>query len=640
MKEGKKEHGRLGFWGSLSGEQRLVMGRIIVVSVSFVALLTFPPPEGLKLEAGVILYLLIAYDILFQSVKGIASGHLLDENFLMGVASLGALALGVYEGNGDFNEAIAVILFYQIGEFFQSCAVGRSRRSISELIDIRPDYAHLESAGELRTVSPEEVSPGSIIVVHPGEKVPLDGIVVQGVSALDTSSLTGESLPRTVRPEEEVLGGCINLRSPLRIRTIRLFGESTAAKVLRLVQEASNKKSRSERFITKFARVYTPLVCGAALLLAVLPPSMLLLSGSSPDWATWFYRALIFLVISCPCALVLSIPLSFFAGIGAASRAGILIKGSQFMETLATCRVAVFDKTGTLTYGNFEVEAVHHSPYSERELLHLAAAAERASSHPISLSLRRACDSPSPHTNVSDIQELQGLGVVASVEGQRVAVGNAKLMLQEHAEPLPCHKVGTIVHVAVNHRYAGHIVVSDALKPNSIPALSELRKLGIRKTVVLTGDSRRVAEAVASQLSADEVHSELLPAHKVEKLEELMRTYSGHLFFVGDGVNDAPVLARADVGIAMGTLGSDAAIEAADVVIMNDDPLRIPLAIRIARNCLRIVRQNIVVALSVKAACLLLGAIGAANMGMAIFADVGVLILCILNSMRQSLPLR
>ncbi len=640
MNREKKGLRRGNFLGGMTQEQRLTLGRITVVGLLFVVMQITPPLGALKLAASVGLYLLIAYDILFRSAKEIAGGHILDENFLMAVASLGAFALGICEGNGDYNEAIAVILFYQIGEFFQSCAVGGSRRSISELMGIRPDYARLEGDGELRTVPPEEVTPGSIIVVHPGEKVPLDGIVVRGESALDTSTLTGESLPRIVHLGDEVLGGCINLRSPLHIRTTCVFGESTVSKVLRLVQEASDKKSRSERFITKFARVYTPVVCGAALLLSVVPPSVLLLGGHAPNWGTWFYRALIFLVISCPCALVLSIPLSFFAGIGAASRAGILIKGSQFMETLASCRVAVFDKTGTLTCGSFEVEAVHHSPYSERELLQLAAAAECTSSHPISLSLRRACEPTSPLLTASDIQELQGLGVIATVEGQRVAVGNDRLMLRERAKPLPCHKVGTIVHVAVNHRYAGHIVVTDALKPSSIRALSELKALGIRKTVMLTGDSRRVAEAVASQLAADEVHSELLPAHKVEKLEELMRSDGGRLLFVGDGVNDAPVLARADVGIAMGALGSDAAIEAADVVIMNGDPMRVPLAIRIARNCLRVVRQNIIVALGTKAVCLFLGVLGMANMGMAIFADVGVLILCVLNAMRQTPHLR
>ncbi len=629
MKENQK-----GMLGSLGRERARMLVRLVIVGVIFVAMLIFPVRGNLNIVLGIGLYLFIAYDILLRAGKGILRGEITDENFLMSVASLGALALGFYEGTGDFHEAIAVIFFYQIGEFFQDCAVDRSQKNIEKLMDIRPDYAHVERGDELCTVSPEEVSAGSIIVVQPGEKIPLDGIVVQGESISDTSALTGESMPRSVRSGDTVTAGCINLRSPLRIRTTCLYKNSTVCRILQLVRNASEKKSHSERFITKLARVYTPLVCSAALLLAVLPPIILLLSGQSAAWQTWFYRALIFLVISCPCALVLSIPLSFFAGIGAASRAGILIKGSQFLELLAKCRVAVFDKTGTLTCGRFDVEAVHHSPYSESELLQLAAAAECASSHPISLSLRRACKLPHSSLSVTNIQELQGLGVIATVNGQHVAVGNDKLMVREHVTPLPCHKVGTLVHVAVNHRYAGHIVVTDALKPTSARALTELKKLGIQKTIILTGDNRRVAEAAAAELMPDAVHSELLPTHKVEKIEELMRADNELLFFVGDGVNDAPVLARADVGIAMGALGSDAAVEAADVVIMNDDPACVPLAVRLARKCLRTVHQNIIFALGVKILCLLLGAFGMASMEMAIFADVGVLILCVLNAVK------
>ncbi len=618
----------------MTKKQKKMMGRIAAAGVLFIAL-QFAPLEGVwKLGASLGIYLIVAYDILIKSAKGILAGQLLDENFLMAVASLGAFALGVCDGSGDFNEAIAVILFYQIGELFQSCAVSKSRRSITALMDIRPDYAHVEKDGQMNTVSPDAVPVGSVIVVQPGEKVPLDGIVEQSDSALDTSALTGESVPRAVHPGEEVMSGCINLRSPLRIRTTRAFGESTVTKILQLMQEATSRKSKSEQFITKFARIYTPIVCGSALLLALLPPVVLLTMGHPAAWTTWLYRALIFLVISCPCALVLSIPLSFFAGIGGAGRAGILIKGSHFMETLARARVAVFDKTGTLTKGVFEVLAVHHSPYSNEQLLQYAAAAGSASTHPISRSLRVACKHPLASSCVSDGEELQGLGVRARVENHRVAVGNAKLMEQEGAKALPCHCVGTIVHVAIDHTYAGHVLISDDLKPTSALALSRLKELGIKRNVMLTGDNQRTAEEVAKQLAVDEIHFELLPVHKVEHLEQLMRTNRGHVFFVGDGVNDAPVLARADVGIAMGALGSDAAIEAADVVIMDDDPLRIPLAISISRRCLRIVRQNIIFAVGAKAVCLILGAVGLANMWFAIFADVGVLILCVLNSIR------
>ncbi len=619
----------------MTKKQKKMLWRIIVAGVLLIALQFTPLAGAWRLAVSLGIYLIVAYDILLKSARGLLAGQFLDENFLMAIASLGAFALGVSNGSGDYNEAIAVILFYQIGELFQSCAVSKSRRSITALMDIRPDYAHWESNGQLRTVSPDEVSIGSIIVVQPGEKIPLDGIDEQGDSALDTSALTGESVPRSVHPGEEVMSGCINLRSPLRIRTTREFGESTVTKILQLMQEATNRKSRSEQFITRFARVYTPLVCGAALLLAILPPVALLAMGNSAEWTTWLYRALIFLVISCPCALVLSIPLSFFAGIGGAGRAGILIKGSHFVETLAQAQVAVFDKTGTLTRGVFEVVAAHHSPYSLHELLQFAAAAESASSHPIGISLCQACKHPLPASDIADMQELQGLGVISTVKGLRVAVGNEKLMEQEGAQALPCHCVGTIVHIAIDHRYAGHILISDSLKPTSARALAELKSLGIRKTVMLTGDNQRTAEAVARELALDEVHCELLPAHKVAEVEQLMRANIGRLFFVGDGVNDAPVLARADVGIAMGGLGSDAAIEAADVVIMDDDPARIPLAMRIARKCMSIVHQNIVFALVTKFACLALGALGLANMWFAIFADVGVLVLCVLNAIRS-----
>ncbi len=618
----------------MNKKQKRMLRRILAVGVLFIGLQLVPLTGVWKLGVSLGIYLLIAYDILLKSVKGCLAGQLLDENFLMTVASIGAFALGICNGSGDFNEAIAVILFYQIGELFQSCAVTKSRRSITALMDIRPDYAHLEKNGVLCTVSPDDVAIGSIITVQPGEKVPLDGIAEQGNTELDTSALTGESMPRSVHAGDEVMSGCINLRAPLRIRTTREFGESTVTKILQLMQEATSRKSKSEQFITKFARIYTPIVCGAALLLALLPPIVLMISGESAGWLTWLYRALIFLVISCPCALVLSIPLTFFAGIGGAGRAGVLVKGSHFMETLAQSRVAVFDKTGTLTRGVFEVVAAHHSPYTLEELLQLAAAAECASSHPISLSLRRACKDPLDGSLITDQQELRGLGVIATVKGLRVAVGNEKLMAQEGAEAHPCHCVGTIVHLAIDHRYAGHILISDTLKPNTARALAELKTLGIRKTVMLTGDNRRAAEAVARELALDEIHCDLLPAHKVEEVEQLMRTNTGHLFFVGDGVNDAPVLARADVGIAMGALGTDAAIEAADVVIMDDDPARIPVAIRMARRCMRIVRQNITFALLTKFACLALGAFGLANMWCAIFADVGVLVLCVLNAIR------
>ncbi len=618
----------------MNRKQKTMLGRMVATGSLLVALQFLPLGGEGMFAASIGIYLLIAYDILMKSAKGMVRGQFLDENFLMTVASLGALALGWIQGAEDYNEAIAVMLFYQVGEWFQSIAVMRSRRSIAALMQIRPDYVHVEREGELVTVSPDEVPPGSVIVVQPGERVPLDGEVLSGDSSLDTSALTGESVPRSIRPSDAIMSGCINLRAPLRIRTNKEFTESTVSKILRLVREATNRKSKSEQFITKFARIYTPLVCSAALLIALVPPTVLLCTGQESAWTTWLYRALIFLVISCPCALVLSIPLSFFAGMGGAGRAGILIKGSHFMETLARARVAVFDKTGTLTRGVFEVMAVHHSEHADDELLRYAAAAESASSHPISRSLRAACVRPFAPSCVSDIEELQGLGVMARVMGHHVAVGNARLMEQVGTHALPCHCVGTVVHVAIDHRYAGHILISDALKSSSASALARLKELGIDRNVMLTGDNQRTAEAVAKELAMDEIHFELLPVHKVEKLEELMSRNKGRVFFVGDGVNDAPVLARADVGIAMGALGSDAAIEAADVVIMDDDPLRIPRAISISRRCVRIVYQNIVFAIGAKVVCLLLGALGLANMWFAIFADVGVLVLCVLNSIR------
>ena len=620
----------------MTKKQRRVLVRIVVSGILLTGLQFVGLAGWYQLTACALAYLVVSYDILVKSIRGLLSGQLMDENFLMSVASLGAFGLGIYEGNGDYNEAIAVMLFYQIGELFQSCAVTKSRRTITSLMDIRPDLAHTErEKGEWETVTPDAVETGSIIIVQPGERVPLDGVVVSGESTLDTAALTGESVPREIGEGDEIMSGCINLRGLLRVRTTRPFRESTVSKILALMQEATVRKAKSEQFITRFARLYTPIVCTAALVMALLPPLADLCAGNGATWSTWLYRSLIFLVISCPCALVLSIPLSFFAGIGGAGRAGILIKGSHFIETLAACRVAVFDKTGTLTRGVFEVVGTHKSPYPIQELLRYAAAAECASPHPISRSLCRACENPVENSSVTHVQDLHGFGVTAVVEGHRVAVGNAKLMAQEGiADIPPCDCSGTLVHVAIDRHYAGHILISDSLKPHSSSAILQLKKMGIEKTVLLTGDNRRAAEAITNKLALDELHCDLLPATKVEKVEELMRQNIGSLFFVGDGVNDAPVLARADVGIAMGALGSDAAIEAADVVIMDDDPLRIPLAIRIARRCMRIVRQNIAFALITKFACLMLGAFGLANMWFAIFADVGVLVLCVLNSIR------
>ncbi|MDE6954544.1 MAG: cadmium-translocating P-type ATPase [Oscillospiraceae bacterium] len=581
-------------------------------------------------------YFLIGYDILRKAVKGILNRQVFDENFLMAVATVGAMALAIYE-NGDYLEAIAVMLFYQIGEWFQSYAVGRSRRNISELMDIRPDCANVERDGRLEQVDPDEVEIGSVIVVQPGEKVPIDGVVVEGTSSLNTSALTGESLPREVGEGDEIISGCVNMTGLLKIRTTREFGESTVSKILDLVENASSRKSKSEDFISRFARIYTPAVCYSALALAVLPPLVrLLVLGVDAGWGVWVYRALTFLVISCPCALVISIPLSFFAGIGGASREGVLVKGSNYLEILSQTRTVVFDKTGTLTQGVFEVNGIHHSTMPEEQLIEYAALAESASSHPISKSLQRAYGREPDRSRVTDIQEISGHGVTARVDGVAVAAGNGRLMERLGIQPVDCRSTGTIIHMAVDGAYAGHIVISDVVKPRAKEAVSALKRAGVSKTVMLTGDSRKVAEQVAAELGIDRVCAELLPADKVSKVEELLSQSRGKakLAFVGDGINDAPVLSRADIGIAMGAMGSDAAIEAADIVLMDDDPMKIAKAIRISRKCLGIVYQNIVMALGVKAVCLILGAVGIANMYLAIFADVGVMILAVLNAIR------
>ena len=594
-------------------------------------------PGPLRFVLYMIPYFTIGYDILIKAGKGIKNRQVFDESFLMAVATVGAIALALYGGSGDYTEAIAVMLFYQVGEWFQSCAVGKSRRSISELMDIRPDYANIERDGQLEQVDPDEVEIGSIIVVQPGEKVPIDGMIVEGVSTLNTSALTGESLPRDAQAGDAIISGCINMTGVLRIQTTKEFGESTVSRILDLVENASSRKSRSEAFISRFARIYTPAVCYAALALAFLPPIVRLAAlGLPADWGTWIYRALTFLVISCPCALVISIPLSFFAGIGGASSAGVLVKGSNYLEALSQAGIVVFDKTGTLTQGVFEVSGIHHSEMENEKLLEYAALAESASSHPISRSLQRAYGRELDRSRVSDIQEISGNGVTAKVDGIPVAAGNDKLMEHLGISFIPCHSVGTIIHMAVNGAYAGHILISDIVKPHSKEALAALKAAGIRRTVMLTGDSRRVAEAVAEELGVDEVYSELLPADKVAKVEELLKAKPAKekLAFVGDGINDAPVLGRADIGIAMGAMGSDAAIEAADVVLMDDDPLQIPKAIRISRKCLGIVYQNIVFAIGIKLICLALGAVGIANMWLAIFADVGVMILAVLNAIR------
>ena len=621
----------------MNKKQKTMLRRILAATAMLIALQFIPAAGALRFVLYMIPYFTIGYDILIKAGKGIKNRQVFDESFLMAVATVGAIALALYGGSGDYTEAIAVMLFYQVGEWFQSCAVGKSRRSISELMDIRPDYANIERDGQLEQVDPDEVEIGSIIVVQPGEKVPIDGMIVEGVSTLNTSALTGESLPRDAQAGDAIISGCINMTGVLRIQTTKEFGESTVSRILDLVENASSRKSRSEAFISRFARIYTPAVCYAALALAFLPPIVRLAAlGLPADWGTWIYRALTFLVISCPCALVISIPLSFFAGIGGASSAGVLVKGSNYLEALSQAGIVVFDKTGTLTQGVFEVSGIHHSEMENEKLLEYAALAESASSHPISRSLQRAYGRELDRSRVSDIQEISGNGVTAKVDGIPVAAGNDKLMEHLGISFIPCHSVGTIIHMAVNGAYAGHILISDIVKPHSKEALAALKAAGIRRTVMLTGDSRRVAEAVAEELGVDEVYSELLPADKVAKVEELLKAKPAKekLAFVGDGINDAPVLGRADIGIAMGAMGSDAAIEAADVVLMDDDPLQIPKAIRISRKCLGIVYQNIVFAIGIKLICLALGAVGIANMWLAIFADVGVMILAVLNAIR------
>ena len=609
--------------------------RIIVAAVLLLVLHFVPATGLLRFGLYMIPYLIIGYDILIKAAKGIKNRQVFDENFLMAVATIGAIAVALWT-EGDYVEGIAVMLFYQIGELFQSYAVGKSRRNISELMDIRPDYANIERDGKLEKVDPDEVEIGSVIVVQPGEKVPIDGVVLEGETSLNTSALTGESLPREVKAGDEVISGCINMTGVLKIQTTKEFGESTVSKILDLVENASSRKSRSEDFIAKFAKIYTPAVCYSALALAILPPLVLLLTGGNAQWGMWIYRALTFLVISCPCALVISIPLSFFAGIGGASKAGVLVKGSNYLETLSQTKIVVFDKTGTLTQGVFEVNGVHHSTMDEEKLIEYAALAESASSHPISKSLQRAYGKEIDRSRVKDIQEISGNGVIATVDGVQVAAGNAKLMERLHIECMPCHKVGTIIHMAIGGQYAGHIVISDIIKPQAKEAIAALKHAGVNKTVMLTGDSRQVAEQVAAELGINEVHAELLPADKVSAVEEILKKKSekDKVAFVGDGINDAPVLSRADIGIAMGAMGSDAAIEAADVVLMDDDPKKISKAIRISRKCLGIVYQNIVFALAVKLISLVLGALGIANMWIAIFADVGVMVIAVLNAIR------
>lgn len=617
-------------------KQKKMLTRIIISAVMLVALNFIPVTSWLRMLLYMIAYLIIGYDILLKARKGILNGQVFDENFLMAIATVGAIALALYEKSGDYNEAIAVMLFYQIGELFQSYAVGKSRKNISALMDIRPDYANIERGGVLEKVDPDEVGIGSIIVVQPGEKVPIDGFIIEGTSSLNTSALTGESLPREAGAGDEIISGCINMTGVLKIQTTKEFGESTVSRILELVEESSSRKSKSENFISKFAKVYTPAVCIAALLLAVLPPVINLMMGSPAGWDNWIYRALIFLVISCPCALVISIPLSFFAGIGGASKEGILIKGSNYMETLSKTKVVVFDKTGTLTQGVFAVSGIHHSQMDDTKLLEYAALAECASSHPISKSLQKAYGKEIDRNRVTNIEEISGHGLTAKVDGTAVAVGNTKLMEQLGIPYENCHSVGTVIHIAVDHAYAGHIVISDIEKPNAKEAIAALKKAGVEKTVMLTGDAKRVAEKVASELGVNEVHSELLPADKVTEVEKLLKTKApkAKLAFVGDGINDAPVLSRADIGIAMGAMGSDAAIEAADVVLMDDDPMKIAKGIKISRKCLSIVYQNIIFALAIKFACLGLGALGIANMWFAIFADVGVMVIAVLNAIR------
>lgn len=611
--------------------------RIILAAMLLVSLAFAPVTGPLRLALYLIPYLLVGYDILLKAAKGIRNGRVFDENFLMTVATLGAIAIALYDNTGDYTEAVAVMLFYQIGEWFQAYAVGKSRKNISDLMDIRPDYANIERSGKIEQVAPESVEVGTVIVVQPGEKVPIDGIVIRGETSLNTSALTGESLPKNVAPGESVTSGCINLTGVIYVRTTRLFGDSTVSQILELVENASSRKSQSEAFITRFARIYTPIVFFSALALALVPPLVRHFAmGADAQWDDWIYRALVFLVISCPCALVISIPLSFFAGIGGASKEGILVKGSNYLEALSQTSTLVMDKTGTLTQGVFEVTAVHHNTLDENRLLELAALAESASSHPISKSLQKAYGKAIDRSRVTNIRELAGKGVVASVDEQEVAVGNEKLMTELGIEFIACRSIGTIVHIAVNGNYCGHIVIADQLKPNAIKAIDAVRKAGVNKVVMLTVDRKSVALAVASQLGIDEVRYELMPSDKVSAVEKLLaqRTGSGKLAFVGDGINDAPVLSRADIGIAMGAMGSDAAIEAADIVLMDDDPLKIAKGIKISRKCLRIVKENIWLAIGIKVLCLLLGAVGLANMWMAIFADVGVMILAILNAIR------
>ena len=618
----------------MNKKQKKMLTRIIISAILMIAL-SFAPVEGaLRFVLYMVPYLIIGYDILIKAAKGIKNRQVFDENFLMAVATIGAIAIALYD-SGDYTEAIAVMLFYQVGEWFQSYAVGKSRRNISELMDIRPDYAHLEVDGQLQTVDPDEIEIGSTIVVQPGEKVPIDGIVLEGQSTLNTSALTGESVPRDIAAGEEIISGCLNMTGVLKIQTTKEFGESTVSKILDLVENASSRKSKSENFISKFARVYTPAVCYSALALAILPPLFLVFAlGQDPQWETWVYRALTFLVISCPCALVISIPLSFFAGIGGASKAGILVKGSNYLETLSKTKTVVFDKTGTLTQGVFKVSGIHHCPLKDEEILEYASLAESASSHPISKSLQQACGKELDRQRVSEIQEIGGEGVIAVVDGKQVACGNRQLMERLNVVYKDCHDVGTIVHVAIDGAYMGHIVISDMVKPHAKKALQSLKAAGVTKTVMLTGDRKNVAEKIAQELGIDEVYSELLPGDKVSQVEKLLeqKQAKGKIAFVGDGINDAPVLSRADIGIAMGAMGSDAAIEAADIVLMDDDPLQIPKAIRISRKCLRIVYENIVFAIGVKLICLFLGAIGLANMWLAIFADVGVMIIAVLNA--------
>ena len=621
----------------MNKKQKKMMTRIIIAAALLIVL-HFIPITGIpRFICYLAIYLEIGYDILKKAFKGIKNGQVFDENFLMAIATVGAFGLAVYEKSGDYNEAIAVMLFYQIGELFQSYAVGKSRRNISELMDIRPDYANIEKDGKLEQVDPDEVEIGSMIVVQPGEKVPIDGVIIEGSTTLNTSALTGESLPRNAKPGDEIISGCINMTGVLRSRTTKEFGESTVSRILELVENSSSRKSRSENFISKFARYYTPAVCYGALALALLPPIVNLLFLHNPaQWGQWVYRALTFLVISCPCALVISIPLSFFAGIGGASNAGVLVKGSNYLETLAQTKYVVFDKTGTLTKGVFEVAGVHHNTMEEAKILEYAALAESFSTHPISRSLKTAYGKEIDQNRVTDVEEISGNGVTAKVDGVSVAVGNAKLMKRIGVEAVECHQVGTVIHVAINGAYAGHILIADVPKPTSKEAIANLKKHGIKETVMLTGDIDKVAQQVAGELGVDRVYSELLPADKVTKVEELLakKTAKEKLAFVGDGINDAPVLSRADIGIAMGALGSDAAIEAADVVLMDDDPQKIVKAIRIAKKCMRIVYENIYFAIGIKVICLILGAVGIANMWVAIFADVGVMVIAVLNAIR------